>query len=202
MNSDPNLKNSLFKHVPQVVIVILLFVLLTQPLQAGTLGFGLRYGLRKVVDEVIKDVYGEGYVYSPYIRWMPHQFFAFEVAYEGGYKKDAPIGLFEENSTFSVTGFEVCLILHYRIDRFDPYIRFGYANYHYKQEIDSEFVRQQVDHWKATSLVAGGLNIGLVHGLNAGFEVKYAPMKVQPFEIEVDLSGIRYLFSVSYEFDY
>ena len=200
--AGPRLKNTLYKNMSRILVVLILVALAAQSLQAARLGFGLRYGLRKVVDEAIKEVYGEGYVYNPYIRWVPHHFFAFEVAYEGGYNKEAPIGLFDENSTFSVNGFEVCLVLHYRIDRFDPYVRFGYANYHYKQEIDSKFVRQQVDHWKATSVIAGGLNIGLVQGLNAGFEVKYAPMKVQPFEVEVDLSGIRYLFSLSYEFDY
>jgi hypothetical protein len=188
--------------LPKMAVLILIALLSAQAVQASKLGFGLRYGLRKVTDEVIKDVYGEGYVYNPYIRWMPHHFFAFEVAYEGGYKKEAPVGIFAENSTLSVTGWEVCLVLHYRISRFDPYVRFGYANYHYKQEIESEFVQQKVDHRSATSVVAGGLHFEVIKGLNIGAEVKYAPMKVQPFEIEVDLSGARFMVSLNYEFDY
>ena len=190
------------KRFSKLTILLIFMALFTQGIQASHLGFGLRYGLRKVADVVVKDVYGEGYVYNPYIRWMPHPVFAFEVAYEGGYKKEAPIGIFDENSILSVTGWEVCLVLHYRIQRFDPYVRFGYANYHYKQEIDSEFVRQKVDHRVASSVIAGGLNVELIKGLNVGAEVKYAPLKVQPFDVEVDLSGIRYLFSLSYFFDY
>ncbi len=188
--------------LPKLAILLILILFTTQLLQASKLEFGLRYGMRKVADVVIKEVYGDGYVYNPYIRWMPHHFFAFEVAYEGGYAKEAPIGLFEENSTLSVTGWEICMVLHYRFNRFDPYVRFGYANYQYKQEIDSEFIRQQVDHRKATSLIAGGLKVELYKGLNFGGEVKYSPMKVQPFEVEVDLSGLRYLLSLSYEFNY
>ena len=202
MKQNQKMKTRLKYSIPKLTILMCFILMTTQMLQASKLELGLRYGMRKVQDVVIKEIYGDGYVFNPYIRWMPHPFFAFEVAYEGGYAKEAPIGLFDENSTLSLTGWEICMVLHYRFNRFDPYVRFGYANYHYKQEIDSEFLRQKVDHRKATSLIAGGLKVELFKGLNIGGEVKYSPMKVQPFEVEVDLSGLRYMLSLSYEFNF
>jgi len=184
---------------------ILFFVLLGCVVQTGRaiqVGIGLNYGLRQVKDEIMKEIYGDGYVYVPYLRLIPFRSIGFEVAYEGGYKKSGTVGLYDEDSTLSVTSLEFSGILFLPLRPLVAYVKFGMGYYSYKQDIESDFTRLTVDHSKWTSFIAGGINLRVFDGLYISAEVKSVPLVVKPYDTEVNLGGLRFLAGIGYSFDF
>lgn len=185
------------------VILISLVFLSVQVGSAAWFTLGLNAGYRYLDDLTLGDIYGDGYIYEPYIRYSFPRLLTLELSYEGGYKRTGPVGLFQEDSTLSVTGFQLTGVVPVpilRIRRVSTYFKIGIAYYFYKQDIDSEFVRQQVDHSKWTTVIGGGMNLYLFRGLFLTAEVKSIPLRVKPFDINVDLGGIRILFGIGYQF--
>jgi hypothetical protein len=60
----------------------------------------------------------------------------------------------------------------------------------------------KVDETKSAMTVGGGLRFYPLgeRGLFLSGEFKYVPLKVQPYDIEVDLGGFRLLGGVGYSF--
>ena len=188
-------------RVSRKLLALLVLVLFFNPvLQAFDIIGGLNFGRRWIDDPDMKDIYGQGYVFQPFLRYNYTNLLAIEVAYEGGYKGDGRIGLFQEESTLSVTGWELSGILYYRINNFVPFIKFGVGFYGYKQDIASEFVRFKVDHHEITYILGGGMNVFLNNSIFLNTEIKYLPLKVKPFDREVDLSGMRVMLGLGFRF--
>ena len=83
--------------------------------------------------------------------------------------------------------------------KFVPYVKVGYGSYKYKQTVDSQYV-EDADGTKSSITLSGGFKIYIVKGLYAGGELRYVPLKVEPFETEVDLSGLRFSVGIGYTF--
>ena len=191
------------KRMKKTAILIFLVFLSVQVSSASWFALGVNAGYRYLDDLVLGEIYGDGYIFEPYIRYSIPRLLTLELSYEGGYKKSGPVGFFQEDSTLSVTGLQLSGIIPipiFRIRNVSTYLKIGIAHYFYKQDIDSEFVRQQVDHSKLTTVLGGGLNIYLFRGLVLTAEVKSIPLRVNPFDINVDLGGMRILFGVGYQF--
>jgi hypothetical protein len=185
------------------IIFISLVFLSVQISNASWFTLGLNGGYRYLDDLTLGEIYGDGYVYEPYIRYSFERSLSLELSYEGGYKRSGPVGLFQEDSTLSVTGLQLAGIVPVpilRIRNLTTYFKIGIAYYFYKQDIDSEFVRQKVDHTKWTTVIGGGMSLHLFRGLFLTAEVKSIPLRVKPFGIDVNLSGIRILFGICYQF--
>ena len=120
--------------------------------QAGVsaqFALGLNAGYRYLDDPTLGGIYGDGYVFEPYIRYAPSPSLGLELSYEGGYKKSAPIGLFQEDSTLTVDGFQLSGIVRVpflRIRNISTYFKLGIGYYFYKQDIDSEFISFDACH--------------------------------------------------------
>jgi len=179
-------------------IFVLLVIPLTQLNHASDIALGFHLGYRQLKDPNLKEIYGDGFVFNPYVSYFPLSNYGIDLSYEGGYKKDAPIGLFNEDSTLRVSGLQFCGIIRYPVGKIIPYLIFGVGYFSYKQNIQSEFVRFKVDHHKWTTIVGGGLSIDMYKGLFLTAEVRYVPLKVQPFDIPVDLGGLRFLAGVGF----
>jgi hypothetical protein len=186
----------------RLVLLLFLSVIVVQAAQATQVGFGLNYGFRHVEDGVIQSTYGNGTVYVPYFRLTPLRNLGIEIAYEGGYKKSGTVGFYEENSTLSVTGWEFSGILYLPIRPLMGYIKFGMAYYSYKQDIESDFIRDPVNNKKWTNVFGAGAIMPLTQGLYLSFEVKTVPLRVFPFDREVDLSGVRVVGGIGYSFNF
>jgi hypothetical protein len=189
-------------NMKKTAILIFLVLMSVHAGNASWFTLGINGGYRYLNDPVLGEIYGDGYVFEPYIRYSLGSI-NLELAYEGGYKRSGPVGFFQEDSTLSVSGLQLSGIIPiplFRIRNVKTYFKLGIAYYFYKQDIDSEFVRQQVDHSKWTTVIGGGLNINLLRGLFLTAEVKSVPLRVNPFAIAVDLSGIRILFGIGYQF--
>ncbi|UCE43007.1 MAG: hypothetical protein JSV17_08685 [Candidatus Aminicenantes bacterium] len=185
------------------VLFIFLIFLFVQVGNAKWFTVGLNAGYRYLNDLALGEIYGDGYVFEPFIRYSLIKSLSLELSYEGGYKRNGPVGYFQEDSTLSVSGFQLSGIVQVpilRIRNISTYFKVGIAYYLYKQDIDSEFVRQQVDHSKWTTVIGGGMNLHLFKGLFLTVEVKSIPLRVRPFDINVDLGGMRILFGIGYQF--
>lgn len=185
------------------IVLVPLFFLLVQAGNATWFTLGLNGGYRNLDDPALGEIYGDGYVFEPYIRYSFAGSYALELAYEGGYKKSGPVGLFQEDSTLTISGFQLNGLFRIpilRIRNVSTYFKVGVAYYFYKQDIDSEFIRQQVDHKKWTTVIGAGLSIHLFRGVFLTAEVKSIALRVKPYDIQVDLGGTRFLFGIGYQF--
>jgi len=179
-------------------ILVLFVVILAQFDFADDIVLGVQLGYRQLKDPGLKDIYGDGFVFNPYMNYFPQSNYGLEFAYEGGYKKDAPIGLFQEDSTLSISGFQLCGVIRYPIWKLIPFFKAGIGYFSYRQDIQSEFTRLKVDHHKWATILGGGIRFNMYKGLFIAAEVKHIPLKVQPFEIPVDLGGWRVLAGIGY----
>jgi len=164
------------------------------------IGLGLQYGLRTVADSKIKDVYGNGGVYFPSVRIVVWNGLELGAGYEGGYKREGVIGLFQETTTLRVTGYEIFAGYAYRLGALEPYARVGYGQYAYKQTIDSASMPYKVDSDKSTVTLAAGLRYYPLSGAHLSLEAKYVPLEVKPIETEVNLGGFRLSVGIGYAF--
>lgn len=186
----------------KLVLLLFLIVIFSHSLQATQISLGINYGYRHVEDGVIQVTYGSGFVFVPYLRLTPLRNIGIEVAYEGGYKQNGIVGIYEENSTLSVTGWEFSGILYLPIRPVTGYIKLGMAYYSYKQDIESDFIRDPVDDKKWTNVFGVGAILTLARGLYLSAEVKTVPLRVIPFDREVDLSGVRVVGGIGYAFNF
>lgn len=181
----------------------LVLILITSSAAYSKIHLGFRMGKRTVFDENIRAVYGNGIVYLPFVRLTSSQSpMGLEFSYEGGYTRTAPIGLFQENSTLSVSGLEVSAFLTHRLGILTPYLKLGIGYYTYKQDIESEFIRQNVGNSEQVILAGGGLDIQLPRGFYITSEFKYMPWKITSDNREVNLGGYRFLAGIGYSFNF
>lgn len=184
----------------RTIVILILGMLIVGTLQAD-FHVGVRMGTQRINDQAIREIYGNSFIYSPFFRYEAREeWFVIEVAYEGGYSQEAPIGIFEENSVFSMYGFEVSVVLSHRISMIAPFLKFGFGRYYYKQEIDTEFIERPINESEWSYLFAGGLNIYLPEGFYLIGEFKFVPLNVIPREIMVDLGGYRITAGIGYSF--
>lgn len=198
-----NKMNENFKFsLPLLIIKIFLLIILFFPskVQAVDFSLGLGAGFRRINDSYLRQVYGNGFIFIPYVQVGLSKYFSFELAYEGGYQKKAPIGLYQEPSTLKITGWEISGRLHYAFKIISPYIKLGPGYYFYRQDIDSPYVRHKVNHHHLSFQGAGGFQLFLQRNFFWQTEIKYVFLRVKPFEIKVDLGGVRYILALGYKF--
>lgn len=175
-----------------------LILILTASAAAIDFEFGVRYGVRTVSDSTVSAIYKNGMIYFPYAAVNLWKGLTIGAGYEGGYSASGPIGIFQEDSTLKVSGFEVFVAYQYEAGKFVPYASVGYGSFTYRQTIESPYATETIDASKTTFVVAGGAKFYLMSGLFLGVEVKYVPLKVTPLADTVDLSGLRLTIGVGY----
>ncbi len=165
-------------------------------IEIGALG-----GTRTVNSADIRIVYGNGMVYFPYFAVHAWKGLFIGAGYEGGYVREGTIGIYEEPTTLRAVGFEAFVGYEIKVRTVSPYIKAGYARYSYKQTIDSPFIGDQAaDGNKWTMTLGGGLKLSLSGAFFVAGEIRFVPLKVKPFEEEVDLGGMRYTAGLGLKF--
>jgi len=186
---------------------LLLFFLILNPLHsfnaekilASDLRLGLGAGVRKINDNYLNKVYGSGFVFIPYLELSFSKLLSAEFAFEGGYRKEAPIGLYKEPSVLKISGLEFSVNFHRSLKLFTPFLKIGSGAYFYRQDIESPYVRYRVNHRDISLHGAGGLQFNLRSRFFFRIETKYVYLKVKPFDQTVDLGGLRYILSLGYK---
>jgi opacity protein-like surface antigen len=184
------------------ITLAVLLIAITAGSAAAQVQLGLRTGAHSIFDSAIKETYGNGWIFVPFVRITSKRTqLAVEFSYEGGYNQSAPVGLYDEMSRLKLYGLEVSAYAWYRFGMAVPYLKMGIGYYFYRQEIDSEFVDKKVQGSDQRLLFAAGLDINLPKGFYLTGEVKVVPWLVAPFDVEVELGGLRYLVGIGYGFD-
>jgi len=181
-----------------IKVTICLFLSLAflagQSLAAGIkpkIEVGLSFGLRTLNNSELKDVYGQGTNFFPNVS-LVWKGLMLGGGYEAGFKKDGLLGIYQEPAELTVKGGEIFAGYQLRLKNIAPYIKVGVGFYSYKQVVDSEYVSDYpVDGNKTGLIVAGGLKYFPLKKLFISAEVKYGGLKVKPYDIEVDLGGLR-----------
>jgi opacity protein-like surface antigen len=177
-----------------VCLALSLAFLAGQSLAAGIkpkIEVGLSFGLRTLNNSELKEVYGSGINILPTVT-LTWKGLMIGGGYEAGFKKDGVIGIYEEPAELSVKGGEIFAGYELRLMNIAPYIKVGVGFYSYKQLIDSEYVSDYpVDGNKTGLIIAGGIKYFPLKRLFISAEVKYGSLKVKPYDVEVDLGGLR-----------
>jgi len=178
-----------------LILPILLLAFISLP--ALDLDLGLQLGLR-TASGAIQDAYGSGTAIFPSLKLNVWKGLGIGLGYELGYKKEAKIGIYEEDSTLKVGGFEAFATYEFVKGKLAPYARIGIGSYAYSQDIVSEHA-QSVDDSKVAFSIGAGVKY-LLNKLFLSAELRYVPLKVKPLTEEVDLSGLRLLAGIGYRF--
>ncbi len=175
-------------------LILALLLLACGDLFAFDISAGILYGPRYVNDREIKRTYGKGMVYSPYLAVRIVNGIFLGIGYEGGYSRTALLGLYQEKGTLKMEGYEIFIGYQLKLKYLSPYVKLGYNYYTYRQRVESPFLETfRVDDHKMTVSFGGGLKAHLLKFLYLALEARYVPLQVKPYDIEVDLGGIRYL---------
>jgi len=185
-----------FSFLKKSKLVFIILIIFPQISLATDITLGFNLGYREIKDPDLKEIYGDGYVYKPNLKYFPHEMWGLELSYEGGYKKEALVGSFQEESTLNVSGVQLCGVFRFRAGFLEPYFKFGVAAFSYKQDIQSQYVRRKVDHHQWTSVIGGGAQFKVSRMLFFIAELEYIPLIVKPFEKEVDLGRFRGLLGI------
>jgi opacity protein-like surface antigen len=182
---------------------IICFLLLPVAVYAIDFSFGFQGGLRTVSGPEIKDVYGNGTCFFPYAAVNVFKGFTIGAGYELGYSRSGKIGLYEEATTLTVTGIQAFVGYQYSVSMVTPYVFVGFGSFSYKQTVVSDNPAvQPVDATQSTFFVAGGVKIYPMKNIYISAEVKYVPLKVKPYDDEVDLGGLRLMGGLGFTFGY
>jgi len=180
--------------VKKVAVAAVLCATLSSTAFALKLEGGLLYGLRTMSNATIKDPYGNGGIFYPYLALEIVKSVIIGVGYDIGYSRSANMGIFDERTTLKIEGYEAFLCLQPRFGSLEPRLKIGVANYSYKQTVDSRYLDNfKVEQTKTTFTVGAGLKIYVLKNFFLTGEVIYIPLKVKPIEDEVDLTGMRIL---------
>jgi hypothetical protein len=164
---------------------------------------GMVYGRRMVADPKIRSVYGNGTVYDPFLAIRLWKGLAVGVGYEGGYSRTGKIGTYQEPTSLKVTGPEFFVRYELNLKFVSPFVKVGCGSYSYQQTIESPHIAGHVvDGTKSCPSFGGGLRFFPVKFLFLSAELKYVPLKVKPYEAEVDLGGLRYLVGAGFRFTF
>ncbi len=169
---------------------------------AITLRPGLWYGPQKIRDAKIKSVYGEQSVFLPTLEVQVWKGLMAGGGYEFGYDREGKIGLDQSASSFRMGGLDLFLGYEQRLNKFGLFGKIGLGLYSYKQTIaDLDVSSYAVDHSKTTITFMGGMKFYPTRVFFLAAEVRYVPLKVKPFETEVDLGGFRFMAGLGLAFD-
>lgn len=155
------------------------------------------YGLRSMKDQKVRNIYGQSGVYGFNLSLVFLRNFLIGGGYEGGYKADALIGNYLEESSLSLRGLEIFGGLRLKYSDLETFMVAGLAHYAYRQQVKSNFA-PEVKAEKTAPFLAVGLNYFLFRGFFFSGRLKFQPLKVNPVENEVDLGGWSMTVGVGY----
>jgi opacity protein-like surface antigen len=165
---------------------------------AQTWEVGITGGYRTIKDQALRTIYGNGFVYTPYLSLEVAKALRVGAEYEFGYVKDAAIGLFQDPSTLDVKGGHVFLQYGERKGRVLPFLKVGVGIFFYKFDVDIPALPGlKVTNNDVSFYFGAGLRYALAKRVFATAELKYAALWVDPYDDLVDLGGIRALIGIA-----
>jgi len=182
---------------------VVLFLALVFPAKAAvTFRAGLWCGPQKINDAKIRSVYGGQTVFLPYLEIQIWKGLTIGGGYEFGYNREGKIGLHDNPTTFRMSGLDFFLGYELRIKDAAFFAKIGYGLFSYKQTIDNPSLSDyKVDHTQSAVSFGAGLKYYPARFIFLAVEARYVPLKVKPYDYEVDLGGFRYMAGLGFAFD-
>jgi hypothetical protein len=124
-------------------------------------------------------------------------------SYESGYEKNGALGVYLNPATLSVQGLDLHAGYELELKPLVLYVKAGLGLYHYVQTIrNNPFTEAyKVDQTKATAVFGAGFKLFPAKFLFLSGEAKYIPLKVRPYDYDVDLGGWRFLAGLGVSFE-
>jgi hypothetical protein len=172
--------------------LVLAVLLLAPGADALTLDLSILAAYRTVRSPQIRDVYGNGFVAAPALGVRVWDGLSLTAGGELGYDRSGRIGLYDEKTRLTVSGWEAFALWEIAGRRWVPYLKAGMARLSYKQTIEAAPpLSLQARGRRTVTLLGAGLRAKLAAPLFGFVEIQYLPLKVKPFDSEVDLGGWR-----------
>lgn len=185
-------------------LVLTFFALLSGAiLAAGAVRWeaGVGAGVRTIKDEILREAYGSGFVYTPYLSYRFSRSLWAGLEYEGGLTDKSKIGIFQEDSRLSISGVQAYLLYIREKGAVRPFAKIGIGGFRFKMDIASEFVQAyNFASSDVSILFAGGVKVRLSKKIFLNGEMKYTALWVDPFDDLVDLGGLRFLLGAGFQF--
>lgn len=159
-----------------------------------TVDIGVQVGMYMPNDSEIKDAYGSGIGFFPTISFGLGRF-SIGAGYDMVYNQKGQVGLFNDDSTMKINGFEAFIAYRFGKKKISPYLKAGMGYYSYKQTFELDALSEhQVDDSQAGWLAAAGILYYPTKSKRLFFsgEIKYLGLNVTSGDVSVDLSGIRF----------
>ena len=181
-------------------LIIILFILVFIIPQFGVeLDVGLMFGSRTVSESNIKNIYGNGSEFNLYLDAKVWKGLTIGATLGTGYSESGKIGLYNEDTTLKMRGFDLFFAWQFKINKLVPYLKTGISKIKYEQNTESEFATD-INESKSTMFFAGGLKFYPANKFFVNIEIKYVPLKVTPMDEKVDLSGMNLLAGIGITF--
>ncbi len=186
----------------RIIYTLLAVVFVVSYSYSMTLTGGVGLGLGMVSNSDLNETYGNGFVYNTYISFGIAGQFSLGIGYEGGYKKDGDVGIFDDVATLEISGFQLFAEYKFKSEKLVPYLKLGYGYYTVKNSFTSEEMGKYEFSEKGSGIILGG---GISFPLSKSFfitgEVDYLFLEVKPFINSVNSGGIRLLAGLAVKFD-
>lgn len=183
------------KLLPTLLLII---GLCTLPLSATDLQVGLLGGLRTVAESSFSDAYGSGLRLTPFVAMPLTEQISIGAAFSLGFTKDDPVGLLEDESSFSMSSLELFGRYAFEAGAFDPYAKLGLGMHFYSQTIEAA----GVDFSKSAFgvFIGAGGDYAVSDTLSLLAELGYTILSAKPFEESINLGGFSIQVGAAYCF--
>ncbi len=169
---------------------------------AAVLNSGISLGLGTVSDSDLSKVYGSGFVINPYLGVEISDVFFIGLGYESGYKKEGDVGIYKENATLKISGFQLFAEYRIKVKKFAPFLKLGYGSYTVKNSFKMESLKKYAFSKRSSGVIlGGGLRLPLSDSFSFTGELDYLILKVKPFDRNVNIGGIRVLVGLTINFN-
>ena len=187
------------KRIIFVLSVLIMAAALSFP---AVMTGGLGFGLGTVSDGDLSDAYGSGFVFSPYLSYGITDCIAVGIGYEGGYKKDGTVGMFEDHAELKISGFSIFAEYRFKSRKLTPYLKLGYGYYTVSNQFEDDGMKKYGFSEKGSGAVlGGGVRYPLGGNLLITGGLEYLMLSVKPFDESVNSGGLRLLAGFALKFD-
>lgn len=166
---------------------------------------GLWYGTQQVRDPKIAAAYGQGetFIAFPCLELRIGSGWTLAAGIETGYERSGVLGPYDYPATFKMSAAALLAGYEFRTGRVGMFLQAGAAQVAYKQTVANPNVTDRpVDARKIAPLAVAGIRIYPLDILFFGLEARYAALKVQPYDVGVDLGGWRIAAGGGIAFDF
>jgi hypothetical protein len=113
------------------------------------------------------------------------------------------LGPYDYPATFKMSAAALLAGYEFRTGRVGLFLQAGAAQVAYKQTVANPIVTNRpVDARRIALLAVAGIRIYPLDVLFFGLEARYAALKVQPYDVGVDLGGWRFAAGGGFAFDF